>query len=439
MQNQNLKNAEIIIRSTEEKANRFNLKCLGVLCGFTVLCVVCNDIGVFTVDHRIMNFTAVAAIICFAFPAAVWFVHDKLQKKTPSILSWNGFKFVIVFSAYAGITVTCVALTFHAVLLMVLPGVFAAQYADQKGLLKWTILGTVILVPLSVYGGFFFGLVDQNLFHGLVQEGVLPLKERIAVCPPHRYIDLFFHYVMPRFLAILIIDILLSGIASRNAYMIMKQTELAEQANAEMKRRNDLQSLIIENLSSVIESRDENTGEHVVRTKNYVDALAREMAKDEAFRDQLNEELIEEIVNAAPLHDIGKIAISDAILMKPGKLTPEEFDVIKTHTEKGGVMIRNLFSEMDDTLFLRLAEELVVYHHEWWDGSGYPSGLKGEEIPLAARIMAVADVYDALLSDRVYKKAVSKEKALEIIYGEAGTHFDPDIIRILRRIEGHFE
>ena len=291
---------ETIIRSIEEKANRFNLNCLGVLCGFTVLCVVCNYVGVFTVDHRIMNFTGAAAIICFAFPAAVWLIHDKLQKKSPSILSWNGFKFVIVFSAYAGITVTCVALTFHAVLLMVLPGAFAAQYADQKGLLKWTILGTVILVPLSVYGGFFFGLVDQNLFHGLVQEGVLPLKERIAVCPPHRYVDLFFHYVMPRFLAILIIDILLSGIARRNAYMIAKQMELAEKANTEMKRRNDLQSLIIENLSSVIEFRDENTGEHVVRTKNYVGVLAREMAKDETFRDQLNEELIEEIMNASP-------------------------------------------------------------------------------------------------------------------------------------------
>ena len=127
--------------------------------------------------------------------------------------------------------------------------------------------------------------------------------------------------------------------------------------------------------------------------------------------------------------------MSDTILLKPGKLTPGEFEIIKQHTTKGGAMIRNLFSNLDDPLFLHLAEEIAVYHHEWWDGSGYPEGRKGKEIPLAARIMAVADVYDALVSDRVYKKAIPREEALEIIYGESGTHFDPDIIRILRSVE----
>jgi len=107
--------------------------------------------------------------------------------------------------------------------------------------------------------------------------------------------------------------------------------------------------------------------------------------------------------------------------------------VIKGHAQKGGAMIRTLFSDLDDQMFRRMAEEITVYHHEWWDGSGYPKGLKGREIPLSARIMAVADVYDALISDRVYKKAIPPQEALEIIYSEAGTHFDPDIVRILRR------
>lgn len=330
-------------------------------------------------------------------------------------------------------------LTFHAILLMVLPGIFAAQYADQKRLLKWVLLGSLLLVPLGVYGGFFFGVVDLNLFSGLVGKEMLPLEERLAACPPGRYLSLFFHYVMPRYLALFIIEILLFGIGRRNAEMMAKQMELTEKAGAEMKKRNDLQTMVIEKLSSLIESRDENTGEHVIRTRNYVGFLAREMQKDDAFRDQPSDEMIDEIENAAPLHDIGKIAISDTILLKPGKLTAEEFEAIKPHTTKGGAMIRNLFSNLEDAMFLRLAEEMSVYHHEWWDGTGYPEGLKGREIPLAARIMAVADVYDALVSDRVYKKAMPREQALETIYGESGTHFDPDIIRILRRIEARDE
>lgn len=431
--------SEGLKRSMEAHANAFNLKCLAVLCLFSLLCEVCNRVGIFVVDERTMRFAVVTSFLAFFTPIGVWLVHDAVMKRSPSVLCWSGFKFLVVFATYVGITVTCVTLTFHAVLLMVLPGIFAAQYPDQKRLLKWVILGSVLLVPLGVYGGFFFGVVDLNLFSGAVGKGALPLAERVAACPPERYLSLFFHYVVPRYLAVLIIEILLFGIGRRNAETTARQMALTEQANAEMKKRNDLQSMIIEKLSSVIESRDENTGEHVVRTKNYVGILAREMQKDGAFRDQLTDELIEEIKSAAPLHDIGKIAISDTILLKPGRLTPEEFEVIKLHTTKGGAMIRTLFSQMEDALFLRLAEEITVYHHEWWDGTGYPTGLKGPEIPLAARIMAVADVYDALVSDRVYKKAVSREEALKIIYGESGTHFDPDIIRILRRIEDRME
>ena len=428
--------SEALKRSMEEHANAFNLKCLAVLCAFTLLCELCNHVGVFTVDPGAMRFAVITAFLAFFAPILVWLVHDKMLRRTPTVLSWSGFKFLVVFATYIGITVTCVTLTFHAILLMVLPGIFAAQYPNQRRLLKWVVLGSVLLVPLGVYGGFFFGVVDLNLFSGAVEKGgALPLAERAALCPPERYLSLFFHYIVPRYLAIFIIEILLFGIGKRNAEMTARQIELTEQANAEMKKRNDLQSMVIEKLSSVIESRDENTGEHVVRTKNYVGVLAREMQRDDAFRDQLSDELIEEIESAAPLHDIGKIAISDTILLKPGKLTKEEFEVIKQHTTKGGAMIRTLFSQLEDALFLRLAEEITVYHHEWWDGSGYPNGLKGTEIPLAARIMAVADVYDALVSDRVYKKAISREEALSIIYGESGTHFDPDIIRILRRIE----
>jgi len=419
-------------RSIEAEANRFNLKCLAVLCCFSVFCGLCNRIGVFAVDPFTMRVAVAATIVTCFLPIAIWLVHDKALKKPESILMKSWFKYLIIASTFIGIMITCVTLTFHAILLMVLPGVFAAQYPGQKRLRRWVILGSLILVPAGVYGGLLFGIVDLNLFSGTVSKGVLPLADRIAACPPERYWSLFCHYVIPRYLALLVIQILLFGISKRNTILTQQQMELTDRANDEMKKRNDLQNMIIDRLSSVIESRDENTGEHVLRTKNYVRILATEMAKDKVFRDQLPPGMIEEIVNAAPLHDIGKIAIPDAILLKPGRLTPEEFEVIKSHATKGGAMIRSLFSDLEDQLFKQLAEEITVYHHEWWDGSGYPKGMKGTEIPLSARIMAVADVYDALISDRVYKKAIPSREALEIIYGESGTHFDPDIVRILK-------
>lgn len=425
--------SEITDRNMEAGSNHFNLRCLGVLCCFSVLCGLCNLAGIFTVDPLIMQISVLATLISCFLPIAIWLVHDYLLKKPESILYRSGFKYLIIACAFLGIAVTCVTLTFHAVLLMVLPGILAAQYTRQKRLRRWTIIGSILLVPAGVYGGFFFGIVDLNLFSGAVHKGVLPLAERIAACPPERYLSLFLHYVVPRYLALLVIQMLLFGISRRNAAMTRKQMELTEKANTEMNKRNTLQNAIIDKLSSVIESRDGNTGEHVLRTKNYVRILAEEMAKDHLFAKQLTPEVIEGIVSAAPLHDIGKIAIPDAILLKPGRLTPAEFEVIKGHAPKGGAMIRTLFSDLDDQLFLRMAEEIAVHHHEWWNGKGYPKGLKGREIPLSARIMAVADVYDALISDRVYKKAIPREEALEIIYSESGTHFDPDIIRILRR------
>ena len=272
-----------------------NLKCLAVLCGVTVLCGLCNVIGIFIVEARTMRIAVGSSLLAFSLPILVWLIHDKLGKKTPSILHWSGFKILIVFSVYFGIMITSVALTFYAVLLMVLPGIFAAQYSDQKRLLKWMLIGSFILVPCSVYGGFFFGVVDRNFFAGIANKGRIPLEERIAICPPSRYLSLLTHYTIPRLLAIVCIDILLSGIGNRNSAMLEKQKELAKKAGAELRKRNELQSVVIENLSSLIESRDENTGEHVLRTKAYVGQLAREMERDEAFRGQLNADLIEEI------------------------------------------------------------------------------------------------------------------------------------------------
>ena len=218
--------------------------------------------------------------------------------------------------------------------------------------------------------------------------------------------------------------------------MLTRQAVLAAKVRTEMESRNATQSHVIEDLAAMIESRDTGNDEHVGRTKKYVGRLTRAMQNDPAFRDEITDHLIDEIENAAPLHDVGKIAISDTILLKPGKLTKEEFEIVKTHTTKGSEMIRRIFSNLDDPHFLEIAEEIALSHHEKWNGTGYPEGLSGTDIPLPARIMAVADVYDALISERVYKKAMDPKDALQVLYSESGEHFDPDIIRILKENGG---
>lgn len=190
-----------------------------------------------------------------------------------------------------------------------------------------------------------------------------------------------------------------------------------------------LQNSMIVSFADMVENRDENTGEHIKHTATYVSVIARELQREGKFPDQLTDEGVKSMVRSAPLHDIGKIKISDVILNKPGKLTDEEFEVMKTHASAG----RDILKSISDSIgeggsYLSTAVEMASFHHEWWNGKGYPYGLAGDAIPLSARIMAVADVYDALISKRSYKNPFPPEKAREIILEESGSHFDPQVV-----------
>ena len=201
----------------------------------------------------------------------------------------------------------------------------------------------------------------------------------------------------------------------------------------EVQKKNEtinlMQNSLILVLADMVESRDQNTGDHVKKTAAYATIIMYEMKKEGIYADQLTDKFISDVARSAPLHDIGKISISDTILNKPGKLDEEEFNKMKTHTTAGAEIIERVIETMPDgdEGYLNEAKRLALYHHEKWDGNGYPTGLSGEDIPLSARIMAVADVFDALVSDRSYKKAFSFEKAMDIIRESSGTHFDPQI------------
>ena len=177
-------------------------------------------------------------------------------------------------------------------------------------------------------------------------------------------------------------------------------------------------------LATVVEERDEDTGGHIVRSGDYVYRLIGKMKKTEKYSN-VSGEYFRNVVLAAPLHDIGKIKIPDTILNKPGKLTPEEYEVIKKHANYGANIIKKTIYSVENKEYSDVAYNIAKYHHERYDGTGYPEGLKGEAIPLEARIMSLADVYDALISDRVYKKAYTKEVAINIILEGRGTQFDP--------------
>ncbi|MBD5489409.1 MAG: HD domain-containing protein [Lachnospiraceae bacterium] len=191
---------------------------------------------------------------------------------------------------------------------------------------------------------------------------------------------------------------------------------------------SNMQSGLIKFMAEVVENRDDNTGGHIRRTAEYVESIAKELKKQGIYSEILTDRYMSDMIVAAPLHDIGKIHIPDAVLNKPGKLTEEEFKIMKTHTTAGEELLIRAKEELGESGYLNTALEMAAYHHEWWNGKGYPYGICGEEIPLCARIMAVADVFDALTSKRCYKSAMPLEKACAIIREESGTHFDPAVV-----------
>lgn len=229
---------------------------------------------------------------------------------------------------------------------------------------------------------------------------------------------------------------------SMDTYKTMLEKELTEK-NRVLQEHNEhllkLQNSVIMGISTVIESRDLETGEHVRRTSDYVDMLAREARDQGLYREILTDEFIERLVSAAPLHDIGKITVPDRILLKPGRFTPEEFDEMKKHAGSGREIVSSLFGEIDDPDYVRIMKEVTGGHHEKWNGEGYPDHLSGDEIPVASRIMAIADVFDALISKRHYKEAYPVENAFRIIEESAGTHFDPRLAHVFLSLRDRIE
>ncbi len=208
-----------------------------------------------------------------------------------------------------------------------------------------------------------------------------------------------------------------------------KNAFLEQEVGRRTEELRDIQDVTILTMASLAETRDNETGNHIIRTQHYVRLLARQLQSHPRFAPQLTAAMVDLLFKSAPLHDIGKVGIPDSILLKPGKLTADEFEIMKTHTTQGRDAIVSAEQRLGkDVPFLKCAKEIAYSHQEKWDGSGYPEGIAGDTIPVSARLMAVADVYDALISRRVYKPPFTHEAAMAIIEEGRGKHFDPDIV-----------
>lgn len=201
---------------------------------------------------------------------------------------------------------------------------------------------------------------------------------------------------------------------------------LAQRVTEKTNKIEKIQSDIVISMASIVENRDGNTGGHITRTSSIV-KIFTERLKDKALAVKLTPGMIDDIVQAAPLHDFGKIAIPDSILNKPGRFEDDEYEIMKQHAEKGAVIVAQILKNVDDVQLKRVAINVAHFHHERWDGTGYPEGIKGEAIPFEARVMALADVFDALVSKRVYKEPFTYDQAFKIIEESGGTHFDPEL------------
>lgn len=294
------------------------------------------------------------------------------------------------------------------------------------GMNEYVGLNCVFILPLILTIAYF----DKRLTDVVLFSSYLVLVAILYYQSEFKVIDLYTSYTRMHWFIAFTVGYTLEYLALTLGVKISSERigDMIEKICERNIKVNDMQKNIISSFAGLIESRDDSTGQHVKRTGSFVKIILDSMREKNIYPDELYDEFSEIVELAAPLHDVGKITVPDDILCKPGKLTGEEYEKIKEHTVEGEVIINRYLKNIEEDEFIQKAREIVLSHHERWDGTGYPNKLKGYEIPLAARIMAVADVFDALISKRCYKDAIELEDAFKIIEDGAGSQFDPSIV-----------
>ena len=373
------------------------------VCFFLICLVVLifTELGLYsqTVLRQMRIGTAIMLVITIAV---------QILGRIPSIASSAKTKYYILALTLVETLVFTSVLNFMALLVLCVPILVAMNYRSSK-LAMFTAIGSAVIALLFPIIGLTFNTWAVDYFYMLIW------------CVTGEHGDQFPQFIRslhPFMAALIFVGTLYFNQIIGIIYCLRSANQRQERIHEkQIEMVTKSRDSMLAGMASVVENRDNNTGGHIKRTSEVVKILTGYLPLDDSFR--------EDIIKAAPLHDLGKIAIPDSILNKPGRLTDTEFEFIKIHPKKGYEIVNTILSGLDDERLLRVAENIALYHHEKYDGRGYPKGLKGEEIPLEARIMAIADVYDALVSERCYKKPMSHEEACVIIRDSMGTHFDP--------------
>lgn len=380
-----------IIKKNEQEANRVVAKTMLITFGVFTLVYILNLVGVFVVDALLMNIAYFIGSASLIVPSLINHFHKTESRK---------LKYIYVSLAALFLMVIVSILTYHSVVFYVFPIAIGGLYFSKQ-VTRFASIATFIVTVCGQYIGYFIGVVDKNA--------------------PNLY-ALTIYNVLPRSLIIMALAALLELMTNRTSALLKEDAKNYEH-QAKYSRS------MIYGFATLVENRDENTGGHIRRTSIYAELLAAKLKEKGIYSDIITDEFIKSLAMVAPLHDIGKIAIPDSILCKPGKLTDEEFDIMKSHSARGGEIIKETFSEISGEDYGEMAYEVARYHHEKWNGRGYPEGLSGENIPLSARIMTVADVFDAVSEKRCYRDAMSIDKCFEIISDGIGRDFDPVIAK----------
>lgn len=388
----------LIVRQNEAEANKTVANVLlATFCIFTVI-VILNLCRVFIIDQAVMLTAYGISALLLLSPLVLNRVVDPSNPR---------LKFVYIVLTNLFLFVIESTLSFHVVVVYAYPIAIASLYFSRRVTMFGLVLTTVISMAGQVSGYFMSCVPDQNF---------LVLKRLILFS------------ILPRTLCLCSFGYLIYFISVR-------MTKLLDRQINDTARIKELNRDMVHGFANLVESRDESTGGHVKRTSRYVEMLARELKKRGLYKDIVNAEYIDNLSSAAPMHDIGKMSIPDYILQKPGKLTDEEFAIMKTHAENGGKIIKQTFSHIGDDNYRQMVYEVARYHHEKWNGKGYPEGRSKQEIPLAARIMAVADVFDAISQKRCYRDAIPLDECFGIIEKGSGIDFEPQLVEVFLSIK----
>lgn len=378
-----------IILKNEQDANRVVANVMSLTFLFFSVIYLLNIAGVFVIDSAPMSIAYFSSAVLLLLPQLI----NRLAGTSSRKLKYIYVSFTALF-----ILIITSVLTYHVVVVYAFPIAIAGMYFSKR-VTRFSSVITLIVTTAGQFIAFFIGRTDDNFttLRALVVYGVLP-----------------------RFMILLCFAALLEHLTARTSALLKEDSENYEQQVLYSKN-------MIYGFASLVESRDESTGGHIKRTGIYSSMLAEKLREKGIHSDIITEDFINCIATVAPLHDIGKISIPDNVLCKPGRLTDEEYAIMRSHSAKGGEIIKETLSLVSDENYRTMAYEVARFHHEKWNGKGYPDGLSGTDIPLAARIMAVADVFDAVSEKRCYREAMSLDQCFDIIAKGIGTDFDPDI------------